>query len=133
MSSPDTSTPSPKKNLLEWSIFGLSLAILTGVIGTLVHQALTLSDEPARLALELGVPLVSHGQTRIPIRITNEGDLPAIEVQIEVKGTLAGEALTSSVQFDYVPHRATRSGWVSFPGEVIPSDLHPRVQGYADP
>lgn len=130
---PPAPPAAPKKNPLEWSIFGLSLAILAGVVGTLVYQALTVGDEPARLVLELGTPLASHDQVRIPIRVTNEGDHPAIDVRIEVRGTVAGETLRSVVPFDYVSSRSTRSGWVGFPGETIPSELHPRVLGYTDP
>lgn len=133
MTSTNDPASTPEKNLLEWSVFGLSLAIVAGVIGTLVYQGLTVGDEPARIVCELGTPLVSHDQVRIPIRVKNHGDLPAIKVQVEVEGTFGDETLTSSVGFDYVPMRTTRSGWVSFPGELMPSDLRPRILGYTDP
>jgi uncharacterized protein (TIGR02588 family) len=76
---------------------------------------------------------MGYGQIRLPLRLENHGDLPAIAVQVEVTGTLAGEELTSSAQFDYIPHRETRAGWVSFPGDRIPADLSARVLGYAEP
>ncbi len=133
MNATDTPPDPPKKNPLEWSIFGLSLAILAGVLGILVHQALTVGNEPARLVLELGTPLADNDPIRIPIRVTNEGDHPAIDVQIEVRGNVGGETLRSEVAFDYVSARSTRSGWVGFPGGTIPSALRPRVIGYTDP
>lgn len=133
MSSKETDNTTKKKNFLEWSVFGLSLLIVLFVIGTLVHQALTVGDEPARLSVTPGDPLVGHGQIRLPLRLENHGDLPAIAVQVEVTGTLAGKELTSSAHFDYIPHRATRAGWVSFPGDRIPADLSARVLGYAEP
>ncbi|NLT71106.1 MAG: hypothetical protein GXX91_10490 [Verrucomicrobiaceae bacterium] len=133
MSPTDTPPDPPKKNPLEWTIFGLSLAILAGVLGILAHEALTGGDEPARLVLELGTPLADHDPIRIPIRVTNEGDHPAIDVRIEVRGTADGETLRSEVSFDYVSARSTRAGWVGFPGETIPSALRPRVVGYTDP
>ena len=132
-----SSSPEPKsdhqKNALEWTVFGLSLALLAGVIGTLIHQAFTVGDEPARLTLQMGEPLLSHGNVRLPVSVTNEGDLPAISVEIEVTGIVKDEEETSTVSFDYVPHRARRHGWVIFPGEVTPSGLSARVLGYTDP
>jgi len=131
---PNDKSDSPKKkNPLEWAVFGLSLVILCGVIGALIHEALTLGDDPALLSVEMGNPLVSHGQVRLPLHLGNAGDLPAIAVEVEVTGNVEGEEFTSSAQFDYIPHRATRTGWVSFPGETIPADLSARVLGYADP
>lgn len=133
MSSPPEPKSRHQKNALEWTVFGFSLALLAGVIATLIHQALTVGDEPARLSVQMGEPLLSHGHVRLPLTVTNEGDLPAISVEIEVTGIIKGEEETSTVTFDYVPHSARRHGWVIFPGEVTPSGLSARVLGYTDP
>jgi len=121
-----------RKNALEWSVFGLSLAIVAGVIGMLIYQALTVGEEPARLTVEMGEPLASHRQIRLPLRVINEGDLPAIRVEVEVTGMLEGKETASTVTFDYIAHRTQREGWVSFPGEVVPAALEARVLGYTD-
>ena len=133
MNPDETSAPPKKKNLLEWIVFGLSLAILIGVIGMLIYQALDVGDDPPLLSVTMEDPVRGHGQLRIPLLLSNKGDRPAIEVQIEVSGTIDGEKITSSVHFDYVPRHAKRAGWVTFPGEVLPTDVSARVLGYADP
>lgn len=127
------SASSHKKNVLEWSIFGLSLVLLAAVLAALAHQALTIGEEPARLSITLGTPVVGHGQVRIPLKVSNDGDSPAVAVAIEVTGMLDGAREASPLTFDYIPRHAHRAGWVSFPNEVIPSALSARVLGYADP
>lgn len=129
----ETSAPPKKKNILEWIVFGLSLAILIGVIGVLVYQAVHVRDDPPLLSVTMEDPVRGHGQVRIPLLLFNKGDRPAIEVQVEVSGTIDGEKITSSVHFDYIPRHAKRAGWVTFPGELVPPDVSARVPGYADP
>lgn len=128
-------TPSPKskkKNRFEWTVFGLSAALLVGVFSVLIHQSLAVGDEPAYLLVRLGAPLVSSDQVRVPVSIINVGDNPATAVVVEISGTLAGIAQSSSMEIDYVPHRSRRKGWVSFPGEAVPADLSARILGYLD-
>lgn len=99
----------------------------------LVHQSVTVGEEPAHLIIELGTPLVSTDQVRIPVSIINQGDKPAIAVVVEIHGTYGGNAQSSSLEVDHVPHRSRREGWVSFPGKSVPADLSARVLGYLDP
>lgn len=133
--SPSSKTQSvPKtKNRLEWTVFCLSATLLVGVIGVLVHQAVTVGEEPAHLVVQMGDPLTSIDQVRVPVTVINTGDVPALSVRVEIGGTLAGVACSSSLTIDHVPHRSEAKGWVSFPGSVIPGNLSARVLGYMDP
>ncbi len=124
---------SKNKNWLEWTVFVLGAACLTGVIAVLVHQSVTTGEEPARLLVRMGTPLVGSDQVRIPVWVVNEGDEPAVAVVIEIDGTSAGSVQSSSLHFDYVPHRSHREGWISFPGEEVPANLSARVLSYTGP
>jgi uncharacterized protein (TIGR02588 family) len=127
-----TETTPKKKNRLEWAVFGLSTLLLLGVIGVLVHQAVTVGEEPAHLVVRLGEPLTSSDQVRVPVTVVNTGDEPALAVRVEIGGTLSGVEHSSSLSIDHVPHRSNASGWVSFPGSVIPGNLTAHVVGYMD-
>lgn len=131
--SPKTKTAPKKKNRLEWTVFGLSAVLLIGVIGVLVHQAVTVGEEPAHLHVRLGDPITSSDQVRVPVTVVNTGDEPALSVKVEIGGTLAGVTQSTSLNIDHVPHRSEANGWVSFPGSVIPGNLSARVIGYMDP
>jgi len=128
----NSDTPA-KKNALEWTVFSLSLLLVLGVITSLIWQALSTGDQPARLIVTMGKPLVTREQVRIPLKVANLGDEAANTVEVEVSGELDGKEITSSLGLEYVPHRAERSGWVSFPGNQLPSGLSARVVGYEQP
>ena len=122
-----------KKNALEWTVFSLSLLLVIGIITSLIWQALSTGDQPARLIVTMGKPLISREQVRIPLKVANLGDEAANTVDVEVSGELDSEKITSSLSLEYVPHRAERNGWVSFPGNHLPSGLSARVVGYEQP
>lgn len=122
-----------KKNALEWTVFGGSLVILLGVVTILIHQAVTLGNDPALLVVQTGTPLSNLEQTRVPVNVSNEGDLPAISAEIEVRCKMAGEEQVSSIQFDFISSHSRRDGWVSFTGAGNLTELKTRVIGYVDP
>jgi len=120
------------KNGLEWAVFGLSSLLVAGVLATLIHAALTVGSDPARLEITLGEPLVSAEQIRVPVKVFNHGDVAASSIEIEVTGEIASGPQISGVTVNFIPKRASRSAWVSFSGGEIPRGLSARILGYED-
>lgn len=74
----------PKKNVAEWAVFGVSLALVLGVVGFLVWQIGEAGDEPARIVVALGPPERRDGRLIAPLTVSNEGDGVAEDIVVEV-------------------------------------------------
>lgn len=74
----------PKKNLAEWAVFAVSLALVLGAVGFLVAQIAEAGDEPARIVVAVGAPDPRDGQLVVPLSVSNEGDGMAEDVRVEV-------------------------------------------------
>jgi uncharacterized protein (TIGR02588 family) len=120
------------KNQLEWTVFGVSLAIILVVAGLLLNEHLTTGDRPADLTITVGAPVhVSEGYA-VPLDLRNSGDTSAEDVHVSV--TLGGaEPQESDVTFPYVPYRSARRGWVMFSRPPGTARLEARVLGYREP
>ena len=93
-----------RKNALEWTVFGLGLIVIVGLVGYLSWAAVTPHDRPAELRVELGKPerLKKGYRTRVTVR--NVGDETAMSVKVKV-----GDA---DLDLDYVPRQSEREGYV---------------------
>ena len=126
-----------KKNWLEWVVFGVSLALVAGVLGFLVYDAVKLEKTPPDLEVRLGAPVARAEEFVVPVAVTNRGDQTAEGVQIEV--TLeggadgGGEPERGEFGIAFIPRRATREGWVVFRTDPRGARLTPRVLGYEKP
>jgi len=121
-----------KKNALEWTVFGVSVVLITTVLGVLVHEQVTTGDRPAALAIALGEPVASTEGYAVPIEVRNDGDRTAEDVHVEV--TLSGSPLeVSDITVPYVPYRSHRRAWVQFTRDPAGARLTARVLGYREP
>lgn len=121
--------PPAGKNPLEWAVFGISLLLVLGVIGVLAMEALHWQNTPAKLKVELGTPEQREGEWCVPVRVSNEGEGLASNVEIEVS---AGEE-KAGLTMDFVPRGTRRQGKVCFPEGIDPKALKGRVLGYEEP
>ena len=121
--------PPAGKNPLEWTVFGISLLLVLGVVVVLGMEALRWQKTPARLKVELGEPEKRSGEWCVPVKVTNEGEGLASNVEIEVS---AGEE-QAGLTMDFVPRGTERLGKVCFPESVDPKTLEGRVLGYEEP
>ena len=126
-----------EKNWLEWVVFGVSLALVAGVLGFLVYDAVKLEKLPPDLEVRLGAPVARAQEFVVPVAVTNRGDQTAEGVQIEVtlegSGSGGGEPERGEFTIAFVPRRATREGWVAFRTDPRGARLTPRVLGYEKP
>lgn len=117
------------KNPLEWTVFGISVLLIIVIVAVLAREAWATGDEPSRLEIELGVPEVVGDRISVPVKVTNQGDRVASNVEIEVE---AGET-KSGFTLDFVPRQATQEGRVWFPLGAEAGGLKGRVSGYEEP
>ena len=124
----------PEKNWLEWTVFALSLLVVLTTAGLLIHEHLTLGQEPADPQIMLGAPEAHDGYFAVPVKVVNRGDNTAESVQIEVELRLdGGESEKAEVQLEYLPRQATRHAWVTFRHDPREGKLEGRVLGYQKP
>jgi uncharacterized protein (TIGR02588 family) len=129
----------PRKNWLEWLVFGAGLTLLLATIGYLGYQALEYGQQPAALTVTLGEPWAPDGdqpeQIVVPVTVRNDGGETAAEVKVEVslvhngKDGLERRELT----FAFVPHMSSRAGAVSFEHRPDPDEMRARVLSYLEP
>ena len=120
------------KNRLEWSVFGVSLALIALVAGLLLHEHFTTGNGPADISLTLGTPVLSRQGHAVPIEVRNTGDRSAEDVHLSV--TLPGaQPETSDVSVPFVPYRSARRAWVMFSRDPGGARLEARVLGYREP
>ncbi|HEY3662416.1 MAG TPA: hypothetical protein VGL24_04620 [Chthoniobacterales bacterium] len=124
----------PQKNWLEWTVFAFSLLLVLGTAGLLIHEHLSLGQEPADPQITLGSPEAHDGYFAVPVKVVNRGDNTAESVQIEVELQLPGkESEKGQVQLNYLPRQATRHAWVTFRHDPRQGKMETRVLGYQRP
>lgn len=121
------------KNLLEWTVFALSIVLVGAIMVVLGLDVLRWKEGPARLEIVKGEAKVEDGQLRVPIHVANRGETVAINVNLEVADTSSDQGETATVSFDFVPRGATRGGMVIFPPDQDPAKLEARISGYEEP
>lgn len=123
--------PAPTgKNALEWTVFGLSCLLVTATLAVLIHGMTAWENSPARLTVQTGTAYQESGLTWVRVRVTNEGDHAAKNVEIEVVSPSAAGGEKAAFTVDEVPHGAWREGLVSFAGENPDRVFKARVSGY---
>ena len=121
--------PPAGKNPLEWSVFGFSALLVIAVVAVLTGEAIRWKDSPPRLRVELGQPERQEGFWCLPVKVRNDGEGLAADVEIEVKA--GGE--TAGFTIDFVPRGTEREGRVSFPESIDPRDAVVSIRGYQEP
>lgn len=119
----------PRKNLLEWSVFGVALVLVLATVGYLVREAMTAADGPPDVVVALGPPRAGAGGYLVPVTAENRGGETAEEVRVTVRWEASGGAEEAVLLFPYLPRESRRSGWVTFQGDPRSGSL--RVAGVA--
>jgi uncharacterized protein (TIGR02588 family) len=121
------------KNILEWTVFGVSLLLIAAVVGVLLQEHFTSGSGPAELVITLGAPIGSTGAYAVSVDVRNGGDTTAEDVHVSVTLTGAAGDQTSEVTLPYVPYRSERRAWVTFSRDPAEGRLEARVLGYREP
>ena len=105
----------PSKNWLEWTVFGIGLALVLATLGFLVRESVVGDDGPPDVVVRLGPPRPSTGGYLVPVEVHNPGGATAEDVQVPVFLTLPdGRREEAVLDIAYLPRDSKRHGWVSF-------------------
>ena len=123
-----------EKNWLEWTVFGVGLALVAGTLGYLVYDGVTAAGDPPAVEVTLGEPRPTGHNFIVPVTVTNHGEETAEGVTVEVTLEAAGAPPErGELTLAFLPRRATREGWVTFRTDPRAGRLTPRVLGYEKP
>jgi uncharacterized protein (TIGR02588 family) len=122
-----------KKNHLEWTVFGISLALILSVAGLLVYQEMTGGDSPASLVARAGEARDTPDGYVVPVDVRNEGDTTAEEVQLEATLTWRDGVERGEAVLPLVPYRSDRRVWIAFSHDPRDGEIKVRVLGYREP
>lgn len=120
-----------KKNLVEWIVFGLSLALITGMVGLLGYEHMTRRRSPPLLSVAMGEVVEGPNGFAVELVVANLGDRTAASVQVEA--SLEGAPERAEVVVQYVPYRSTRRAWVMLASDPRRGRLSIRVRGFEEP
>lgn len=125
----------PNKNWLEWGVFLVSLVLLSGVVGYLVYDAVTIGSQPPTIQVELGEVIVRGEQYMLPVTVRNVGDRTAEDVIVEI-ALLSGAEELETAEFTavFVARQSTANGWAVFTIDPATADeIEARVLGFQQP
>ena len=127
--------PEDEKNLLEWMVFAVSLLIVVGILGYLVYQVAVHEEGSPDLAITYVHDPSPHAPHRYFLRIRNDGQETAEEVQVEMVLEQGGEELeTAALTLPYLPKQSAREGWLVFSKDPAEADtVYARVISYKKP
>jgi uncharacterized protein (TIGR02588 family) len=121
----------PIRNRAEWISLGVSLTLLTGVVGTVIALWLNPSLQPARFSVEQGSVRAANEHYYLPVTVKNEGDATAAQVTVEGTLPTASDDEIATTTFDFVPARSDVEGVLIFSQD--PTSATVRVVSYQQP
>ncbi|PCC69611.1 TIGR02588 family protein [Nannocystis exedens] len=127
-----------RKNWLEWTVFAVGLALVLGIVGYLIVQAVRHEDRPARLGITIGDASRSEDVEPphfvVPVTVTNHGDRTVVDVHVEVTLVRDGAPVErTELTLPEVPRRSSRAGASTLQTEPARGQLRARVLGYSEP
>ena len=124
-----------KKNWFEWSVFGVGLVLVLGILGYLVYKTATHVSGPPDLFVEYSPEPGTYEPYRYHVTLHNKGHETAEAIVVELSLVSAGEEPEKTeLSFAYCPKESTQEGWVSFSRLPIKSDtIQVRIVSYGKP
>ena len=122
-----------KKNTLEWTVFGVSLALIVAVVAVLLHQQFTGEGRPPSFVVTAGNAVETAGGYALPVDVRNEGDTSAEDVRLQATFESAAGTETGEALLPYVPYRSHRRAWITFSRDPRAGRVTVRVLGYREP
>ncbi|HYR10324.1 MAG TPA: TIGR02588 family protein [Longimicrobium sp.] len=122
------------KSRWEWVAAAVSTALVLGVVGYLLYDAVARPRTPPSLRVSADTVLQVDGLWLVEFRATNAGHETAAAVKIEGELMQADSSVESSeAVLDYVPGRSVRHGGLFFRHDPRAYRLELRAHGYQEP
>lgn len=124
-----------KKNTLEWTVFTISLLLVSGLLVYLTYQTITYESSTPDLVVTHKPDPSKHAPYRYHITVRNEGQETAEEVMLEVVLEKEGrEWDKATLHLPFAPQQSKREAWVSFIKDPSKADsMYSRVVSYKRP
>jgi uncharacterized protein (TIGR02588 family) len=124
-----------RKNLLEWAVFGVSLALVAGTLSFLIYDGANAGDTPPDLHISLEEAVQRGDRFVIPVTVWNEGGETAEGVQVEVslEGQDGAQVERGEFSIPFLPRSGRRKGFVTFRTDPRSARPVPRILGYEKP
>lgn len=121
------------KNVLEWTVFGISCLLILGVFGYLIMDALRTRDPHPRLKTEIASIEKQSDRTVVEIEVTNEGGSTAADLSVQLIADFPSGKQETEVEFDFIPRNGTRRARVEFLTGETARAVTPGIHGYREP
>jgi len=122
----------PSKNLLEWAVAALSLALIGAILCFLAVDALATPAGAARIAAQVEAPIEHAGQLRLPVKVRNTSDQPVEQVIVAVTvEQLGAPPLETELTIAQLARGGTAEGEIIIPPGSGPAQA--RVLSYQIP
>lgn len=122
-----------RRNIVEWSVLGLSLVSIALLVGALVVQGLA-EAEPANPRVDLHADRARQGELGwiIPATVSNAGDEAAEAVVLEAAARIGGATEVSTVEVNFLPAGTNVEVAFSFSQQPA-NEITVRLLGYRTP
>lgn len=118
----------------EWVIAAISTAVVIGLIGLMIGEAVSESGEPPQIEIQIDTVIRVRSGHLVEFRARNRGQRTAAD--LTVVGELMGETglvEKAEVTFGYIPEGAIRHGGLYFREDPTRYRLELRPVGYTRP
>ena len=123
-----------RKNALEWTVFGISAAILVAVTAFLIIDAVRGSTDEPDIEITTGSVTSRGGHYVVPVMVTNRGDQTAEGLRVEIALRKGDEDVeVAEVTFAFVPRASHREAWALFRNDPRGFTLQARAIGFEKP
>ena len=123
-----------RKNALEWTVFGISAAILVALAAFLIIDAVRGSSGEPDIEITTGSVTARGDHFVVPVIVTNRGDQTAEGLRVEIALMKDGEDVeVAEVTFAFVPRASHREAWALFRNDPRGLTLQSRAIGFEKP
>jgi uncharacterized protein (TIGR02588 family) len=125
----------PSRSPAEWTSFTIALGVLATIVGLVIYEWLTQSNEPPVLSVTRQSEIrEAPGQYYVPFSITNTGGETAESVQVIAELSINGEVEeTGEQQIDFLASGEMEEGAFVFSRNPREGELVVRVASYKLP
>lgn len=124
----------PRKNWLEWIVFGVASVLVVGTLGFLIYRTADVDDGPPVIEAAVGPAERRGAGFALPVQITNTGDQSADEVIIEITVHRGASVEQAELAVGLLPRRSRREGWVQLAADPGTADsIAANVRSYREP
>jgi uncharacterized protein (TIGR02588 family) len=122
------------RTLAEWTTLLVSLAIIVAAFAAVVYLYLTEDNDPIMIHAEAALEQIRETEEGfyVPVVVSNVGDAPATNVQIQADLTIGDEVESSGFSLLALSGNDTETGIVAFRQDPREGELVVRVASYIE-